>query len=259
VGHIENVTAGSGGTHRSEDSRGRRASRMALALALAVLLVAGCFILLGLLLTRVVEGSALVTGEAELSRDLAAGRTPGWNTLTQVFTWLAATPTVLILAAIAVVVLGKVLGRSREAVYVAACVAGETAAFLLVTLVVDRPRPPVGHLDEAPPTSAFPSGHTAASVVLYGSIAVLAWRLVTPRLVRLAATSAAVVVPVLVAASRLYRGMHFPTDVAAGALLGLTWLGTVAYVLLPKRPQASSGGDRLGPGSTPGQAARRPG
>jgi len=231
---------------------------MVLALALAMLLAAGCFILLGLFLTRVVEGSALVTGEAQVSRDLAAGRTPGWNTLSQVVSWLAATPTVVVVAAIMVVVVGKVLGRSREAVYVVACVAGETAVFLLVTLIVDRPRPPVVHLDVAPPTSAFPSGHTAASVVLYGSIAVLAWRLVAPRLVRFAATSAAVVVPLLVAASRLYRGMHFPTDVAAGALLGLTWLGTVTYVLLLKRPRSPRDGG-LGPGSTPGQAARQPG
>lgn len=225
--------------HRIEDRRTRRTGRVALVLVGAVLLVAGAVMALGLLVTRVLARSALLSSEVAVNRDLAGSRTPEWNRATLVFTWLAATPTVILIALVAVVVLAKVLHRSREAWYVAICVAGETAAFLLVTLVVERPRPPVVQLDEAPPTSAFPSGHTAASIALYGSIAIVVWRLVAPYVVRFAATAAAFVVPVLVAGSRLYRGMHVLTDVAAGALLGLIWLGTVTYVLL-HRP---GGGD----------------
>jgi undecaprenyl-diphosphatase len=109
-------------------------------------------------------------------------------------------------------------------VYLVLTTAGEGTMFVLITLAVHRNRPPVTHLDISPPTSSFPSGHTAAAVCCYGAIAaVLLWRYRQPVL-RAAAVGVAVLLPLLVAASRLYRGMHFPTDVLASLLLGTTWL-----------------------------------
>jgi len=45
-------------------------------------------------------------------------------------------------------------------------VAGETGLFLLASVIVHRFRPGIPHLDGAPPTSSFPSGHTAATIAL---------------------------------------------------------------------------------------------
>lgn len=103
----------------------------------------------------------------------------------------------------------------------------EVTVFLTTTLLVDRGRPPVDRLDAAPPTSSFPSGHTAASVVLYGGLAVIAATMLHRRALRVAATIALVTIPLLVALARLYRGMHHPSDVIAGLLLGAACL-TVA-------------------------------
>ncbi|HEV3504517.1 MAG TPA: phosphatase PAP2 family protein, partial [Actinomycetes bacterium] len=112
----------------------------------------------------------------------------------------------------------------REPVLVAVAVAGEVGIFLLVTLLVDRDRPPVRHLDEAPPTSSFPSGHTAATIALWGALAVLASERARSALTRGLFLTLAFVLPLLVASSRLYRGMHFPSDVLGGMALGGLWL-----------------------------------
>ncbi len=49
----------------------------------------------------------------------------------------------------------------------------EVGIFSLSSFVVDRPRPPIAHLDPIPPTGAFPSGHSAAAVAFYGAIAII--------------------------------------------------------------------------------------
>jgi undecaprenyl-diphosphatase len=67
---------------------------------------------------------------------------------------------------------------------------------------------------------SFPSGHTAASVALYGSLAIVVWSLTTSRFWRGLTIVLAVAAPIVVATSRVYRGMHNPTDVISGALIG---------------------------------------
>lgn len=96
----------------------------------------------------------------------------------------------------------------------------ESSIFVIATHVVGRPRPEVSRLDAAPPTSSFPSGHTAAAFALYLSLALLAQRSRNPW-VRRGFLALAIVLPIGVGVSRLYRGMHHFTDVIIGALLGI--------------------------------------
>ncbi|MDQ2811886.1 MAG: hypothetical protein M3Z75_08405 [Actinomycetota bacterium] len=63
--------------------------------------------------------------------------------------------------------------RWRPVVFMATVMFGELAAFLTAAAVVKRPRPSVTHLDQHLPTSAFPSGHMAATTCLYVALAVL--------------------------------------------------------------------------------------
>jgi membrane-associated phospholipid phosphatase len=100
---------------------------------------------------------------------------------------------------------------------------------------VHRQRPTVPQLDPAPPTSSFPSGHTGASVALYVGLAVIlliVTRGSARRIWVMMVAALLCAVPVVVALSRIYRGMHFLTDVIAGALAGGLWMTVVVATLL---------------------------
>lgn len=231
-----------GGLRRPpEDPAGPAALRREAAAAvrrlwLPAVLLAAVMVGLGLLVTRVLDSTWVVREDRELSAELAASREPDEVSLTGFFTLLAETPTIVALTAVAAAVFRLVFRRWRESVIVVCAVVGETLIFWSTTMFIDRQRPRLPQLDEAPPTSSFPSGHTAASVAFYGTVAlVLAWH--TRHLwLRWLGVLVAVAVPLLVGGSRLYRGMHFPTDVLAGLLLGAAWLATVAARLRPDRP-----------------------
>jgi membrane-associated phospholipid phosphatase len=164
-------------------------------------------------------------------------RADAWNGVTLVMSDMAKTMTVVGVAAIAIVVLRIWLRRWHESIVLAIALAGEVLIFLTVAAIVQRPRPPVFRLDMAPPTSSFPSGHTAAAVVVYGFLAFVVWRYMANRYVATIACVLLIAIPLAVGLSRLYRGAHYPTDVVGGALLGVVWLTFVVRTLMPSEPR----------------------
>jgi len=100
----------------------------------------------------------------------------------------------------------------------------------LVKDYVARPRPSVNPLVSAPGYS-FPSGHTLNSTATYGLLALVAWRSRLPLLVRRAAVVVGVVVPFLVGLSRMALGVHYPTDVLAGWLVGVALVALAATLI----------------------------
>jgi membrane-associated phospholipid phosphatase len=194
---------------------------------------------LGWLLSHVVQHDAAGRADAGVSRWLAGERNGELNDVTAVTTEVGGTLTITALAVLATAAAALVWRRWREPMLVAVAVAGEVAIFLVVTLLVDRQRPPVPHLDKA-----------AATVALWGALAILASERARSALVRGIVLALAFGLPLVVASSRLYRGMHFFTDVLGGALLGVVWLGaTVRGVRLGVAHWAlrHGGGDGRGP------------
>jgi membrane-associated phospholipid phosphatase len=206
-------------------------------LVLAAALLWGVLCGIGYLLTHPLRGTAFERWDASANRWLASHRTPTWNTLTHWLTYGAETLTVVGIGLVFFIGLRIGLGRWRESMFLAAALAGEVTVFVLTALVIERNRPPVSHMDSAPPTSSFPSGHTAAAIALYGALAVIAVRVSTRIWLQSLALVVAVMLPLCVAFARLYRGMHFLTDVMGGALLGLTWLWVTWALILRTRRQ----------------------
>ena len=190
----------------------------------AALVVLAIWTAVGWLAAKFLGDDFLGRFDRGLSRTLARGRTPDLNDITHYLSYLSETVTVIALGATVFVGARLAWKRWRESLFVVAVLVGEVSIFVGVAALVDRNRPPVRHLDAAPPTSSFPSGHTAAAVALYGAIALLASERARSRALVWIATAAAVLIPVAVGAARMYRGMHFLTDVVAGAALGAVWL-----------------------------------
>lgn len=208
--------------------------QVALRLSLGAVGVAAVLCLLGLLLIHLPRG--LDDFDGQLDRWLAARRTGLLDALTWAGSGAANTQTAIAVAVVAFFALRWWLGRWYESWVVATAIIGELLIFLVVTAVVHRPRPPVHHLDAAPPTSSYPSGHTGAAVALYGCLAVILWRYLHSRTQAVVLCTLLLLVPFAVGSSRLYRGMHYPTDVVAGAIGGALWLAVVLWVLLPRLP-----------------------
>ncbi len=96
-------------------------------------------------------------------------------------------------------------------------------ASLAMKSLFDRPRPDfVPHLSHVY-TSSFPSGHAMMSAVVYLTLAALISPILTHFWSRFYVIAVAVGLTVIVGLSRVYMGVHYPTDVLAGWAAGLTW------------------------------------
>jgi membrane-associated phospholipid phosphatase len=198
--------------------------------------------LIGLLLTHGLNSGRIQSWDRGVDVWFAARRTGTWNTITAFGSGLANTQTAIVVSAVVVLFLRWRLGRWYESWVVVAAIVGELLIFLAVTAIVHRPRPPVTRLDVAPPTSSFPSGHTAAAVALYGSLAILLLWIYGRRRATQVAAVVLFCIPVVVGLSRLYRGMHYLSDVLVGALGGGLWLLLVITTLLPDRGERQTTG-----------------
>jgi undecaprenyl-diphosphatase len=194
-----------------------------------LLLITACSIAAAYLLTDVI-GHAPVVGPANRHFDawLAAHRTPN-RTEASLIGSIAAGGVVLPIVAGLVAVVCACLRKWRIAAFAVFSLVVESAAYRGTTLVFHEHRPRVHRLENLPVDASYPSGHTAASIAVYGGLVLLLTSRIKSPAVRAVAWAVAVVIPIYVAMSRMYRGMHYPLDVTGGALVGIAALCVVVF------------------------------
>jgi undecaprenyl-diphosphatase len=135
----------------------------------------------------------------------------------------------VVAAAVAIALL--IIRFWRGAVLVVIARIGELASTTAVKDLLTRPRPTLLNPVDHAAGYSFPSGHAAGAAAVYGALVVL----VLPRAIRWARAlllAAGTSLICAVAASRVLLGVHYPSDVAAGAALGLAWVGIAALLIL---------------------------
>lgn len=179
--------------------------------------------------------------ENDLSRDVQGLRSATWDTVTMVWSRIGNTETII---GVCVIVVAIVWWRTKQwwyAVVPAIAIAAQASVFVAATTIVGRDRPKVAHLDPAPPTSSYPSGHVGAATALYLTFALMAQRIERAWLRRLV-TVVCAVVPFLVAWARLYRGMHSLVDIVVGVANGVI-CALLAWHYLRRRAERGEAAD----------------
>ena len=202
----------------------------ALGILISFVALAALSIVAGLVVTHVVLHVQGVAGDDEsFVRFLARHRSVGLTDASLVGSIMAGGVVLPIIAAVGAVI-ALVAKHWRLAGFLLFALAVESATYRTTTLAIHRHRPEVHRLENLPVNASYPSGHTAASIAVYCGLALLVTSRVKYRAAQVAIWTVAVLIPVYVAFSRMYRGMHHPLDVLGGVIIGVAALSALVIV-----------------------------
>ncbi|MCI4065074.1 phosphatase PAP2 family protein [Micromonospora sp. R77] len=195
-------------------------------------IVFGALYAFGMFVSYHAKGTFFATLDTEVPRWFAERRTDQLTELSWWWSKFGDTHAILLVSLVFCPIVLAVWKRWRPVLFVVLAMFGELSLFLASARVVQRPRPPVENLDGHMPTSSFPSGHIAATICLWSAIAIIVF-VRTDRWWRWLFVAMAVIMPVGVATSRMYRGMHHPTDFMGAILLSALWISLLYWVVRP--------------------------
>jgi membrane-associated phospholipid phosphatase len=193
----------------------------------AILAATTALFVLGWLAEEVLESE---TGQfdAVVRTAIHARASPAVTTLMQGFSWLGSPG---VLAAVSLLALTAFLyfHRPRVAVVLAVGATGSAGLDLVLKHAFHRPRP-VPFFGASPSSYSFPSGHALGALCVYGVLAlILSAR--TPRWrTRLCIWVVVGLLVGMIGVSRIYLGVHYPSDVIAGYCAAVVWVGAVAFL-----------------------------
>jgi len=209
--------------HGNSDSSMRVSVRLVLGLAAAV-----AALVLLLWLADFVEDKAAVPFDASVRGWVHAHSNPTLTSFMRLMS-LFGSPPFSVAFSIAFLILLRVAHWPREALLFLVAMTGGLVLNGVLKVVFHRARPPSYFGTPEPASYSFPSGHALFSVCLWGSLALFAGQRVRGTAARAAIFAGAVLLAGLIGYSRIYLGVHYPSDVIAGYAAATVWVATVSY------------------------------
>jgi undecaprenyl-diphosphatase len=153
---------------------------------------------------------------------------PGLTWFMQGFSFLGS---VTMVTALCILAIGAFFyfRQARTAALLAITMVGMAVLDTTLKLAFHRPRP-VGYFGSTPTTFSFPSGHAMGSVCFYGVLAAILAARASGRAAKCCIWTGAVLLIGMIGYSRIYLGVHYPSDVIAGYCAGAVWVGAVAFL-----------------------------
>lgn len=154
---------------------------------------------------------------------------PGLTTVMKLFTLIGTGMQVTVIALVIMALLYFVLGHRSELILFACVVIGSPLLNEVLKLIFQRARPEINRIIEVNGFS-FPSGHSMSAFSLYGILAFLLWKHIRSGAGRIILLIASASLILAIGISRIYLGVHYPSDVIGGYLASGCWLGAAIGV-----------------------------
>lgn len=178
------------------------------------------------------------TGEDQLSVTLQAGRTPFLDTVSIVASTIGGISGNAVICVLSILVIWAMTRQWWLATLPLVALNLHIGVHIVTSTLIARDRPSVQQLDVGQPTASFPSGHMGATTAQLLVMALFFWYPLRSLALRMAIAACFGGYLLVLAWSRVYLGMHHPTDVAWGAVNGVA-CGMIAWMYL--RPQFAKG------------------
>lgn len=172
-----------------------------------------------------VETNRLVGFDEAVRLEMHSLASPLLTLLAEKVTWLGTLGVLALLGTVAVTVLVR-RGRRDEAVLLTVTMAGALVLENGLKFSFQRVRPSPFFGSE-PVTYSFPSGHALFSLCFYGVLAIVATRAVQSGVAKAGIWITTIFLVLAIGGTRIYLGMHYPSDVLGGYLVAIAWIGVV--------------------------------
>jgi len=165
---------------------------------------------------------------------------PLWTAFAEFCAFIGSTVPVIVISLLTMLFLFLVLKHREELILFILVVGGSALLNVVLKRLFTRERPTIHRILEETGYS-FPSGHAMAAFSLYGVIIFLLWKHIRPRWGRVLLLIFGALIIVMIGISRIYAGVHYPSDVLAGFLVSGSWLAFWIYWYQWYRERQASG------------------